>query len=95
MNGNANVCEVAPAIKGGISLTLSSCQIHHCQGWLPAPPMSHQLHRGSLGVKEEAAMKAAMKKVKEEDSAFVPFRVPVLLSASVHARDWTHKLLNK
>lgn len=56
MNGNANVCEVAPAIKGGISLTLSSCQIHHCQGWLPASPVSHQLHRGSPGVKEEAAV---------------------------------------
>lgn len=56
MNGNANVCEVAPAIKGGISLTLSSCQIHHCQGWFPASPVSHQLHRSSPGVKEEAAV---------------------------------------
>lgn len=53
MNGNANVCEVAPAIKGGISLTLSSCQIHHCQGWLPVSSISHQQHRGSSGVKEE------------------------------------------
>lgn len=59
MNGNANVCEVAPAIKGGISLTLSSCQIHHCQGWLPASPVSHQLHRGSPGVKEEAAVEGS------------------------------------
>lgn len=67
MNGNANVCEVAPAIKGGISLTLSSCQIHHCQGWLPVFPMSHQLHRGSAGVKEEALMK----KAKEEESICV------------------------
>ena len=75
MNGNANVCEVAPAIKGGISLTLSSCQIHHCQGWLPASPMSHQLHRGSLGVKGEAAMK----KVTEEEGICmcVPVRVQV------------------
>lgn len=53
MNGNANVCEVAPAIKGGISLTLSSCQIHHCQGWLPVSPTSHQLQAGSSGVKEK------------------------------------------
>lgn len=68
MNGNANVCEVAPAIKGGISLTLSSCQIDHCQGWLPASPMSHQQHRGSLGVKEEGMVEAIMKKVKKEES---------------------------
>lgn len=68
MNGNANVCEVAPAIKGGISLTLSSCQIHHCQGWLPVSPMSHQQHRGSLGVKEEAIVEAVIKKVKKKGS---------------------------
>lgn len=68
MNGNANVCEVAPAIKVGISLTLSSCQIHHCQWCLPASAMSHQLRRGSLGVKGEGVVKAATKEVKEEDN---------------------------
>ena len=68
MNGNANVCEVAPAIKGGISLTLSSCQIHHCQWGLCASAMSYQLQRDSSGVKEEAAVEVVMKKAKEEDN---------------------------
>lgn len=94
MNGNANVREVAPAIKGGISLTLSSCQIHHCQGWLPASPVSHQQHRGSSGVKDEEVVKAMRKRnAREEESICMPVRIQVWLSAYVHAHDWNHKLL--
>lgn len=53
MNGNANVCEVATAIKEGISLTLSSCQIHHCQGWLPASLSSPPCPTTNTGAAQE------------------------------------------
>lgn len=64
MNGNANVCEVASAIKGGISLTLSSCQIYHCQWRLHPSTSSQLLKRGSSAVKKNAMVKVTTTKQK-------------------------------